>query len=160
MKPCLRAVVVGVGGTVVLDVWAAAMGRITGKPVTNWPMFGRWLGHMTQGQFVQPDMRKACPVRAEAAIGWSAHYAIGIGYGLGVLAWRGPTWFSRPTLGTPLKLVWMLLVAPYFIMMPGMGLGVAGSKTPHPTTTRIKSVIGHSVFGLGMYATALILRRK
>lgn len=49
-----------------------------------------------------------------------------------------------------------LLVAPYFIIMPGMGMGVAASKTPKPNVARLKSVVGHSVFGLGMYATALL----
>lgn len=31
---------------------------------------------------------------------------------------------------------------------------LAGSKTPRPNVTRMKSVIGHSVFGFGMYAAA------
>jgi hypothetical protein len=56
-------------------------------------------------------------------------------------------------------LVWVLLVAPYFMMMPGMGMGIAGSRTPKPNVTRLKSVMGHSVFGLGMYATAMALAR-
>jgi hypothetical protein len=54
-------------------------------------------------------------------------------------------------------LAWVLLVAPYFIMMPGMGMGIAGSRTPQPKVTRLKSVMGHSVFGLGMYATGRLL---
>jgi hypothetical protein len=49
-----------------------------------------------------------------------------------------------------------LLVAPYFIMMPGMGSGLAGAKTPKPNVTRLKSAVGHSVFGLGLYVTALV----
>ncbi len=49
-----------------------------------------------------------------------------------------------------------LLVAPYLIMMPGMGSGIAGAKTPKPNVTRLKSLVGHSVFGLGMYVTALV----
>uniref|UniRef100_UPI0035BBB340 DUF2938 family protein n=1 Tax=Pedomonas mirosovicensis TaxID=2908641 RepID=UPI0035BBB340 len=57
----------------------------------------------------------------------------------------------------PIILSWALLVAPYFIMMPGMGAGIAGAKTPRPAVTRLKSVVGHSIFGLGMYATALAL---
>lgn len=56
-------------------------------------------------------------------------------------------------------LVWVLLVAPYFMMMPGMGMGIAGSRTPKPNITRLKSVMGHSVFGVGMYATAVVLAR-
>ncbi|WP_256961308.1 DUF2938 domain-containing protein [Salinicola salarius] len=47
------------------------------------------------------------------------------------------------------------MVAPYLVMMPGMGAGVAASGTKHPNVERIKSVVGHSVFGLGMYLTAV-----
>jgi len=50
-----------------------------------------------------------------------------------------------------------LLVAPYFNMMPGMGSGIAGARTPKPNVTRLKSIVGHSVFGLGMYVTALMI---
>ena len=42
-------------------------------------------------------------------------------------------------------------------MMPGMGAGIAGAKTPKPNVTRLKALVAHSVFGLGMYATALAL---
>jgi hypothetical protein len=50
-----------------------------------------------------------------------------------------------------------LLAAPFFVMMPAMGSGVAGARTPRPNLTRLKSLVGHGVFGLGMYATVLLL---
>jgi hypothetical protein len=130
---------------------------VLGVPIAGWPMVGRWLGNMPRGQFVQENMAAARPVNGEAAIGWIAHYAIGIGYGLLLLAFWGQGWLVQPTLPQPMILSWLLLVAPYFVMMPGMGSGVAGSKTPRPNVTRLKSLISHSVFGLGMYATALVL---
>lgn len=33
--------------------------------------------------------------------------------------------------------------------------GIAASKTPDPTAARLTSVIGHTVFGLGLYAAAM-----
>jgi len=56
-------------------------------------------------------------------------------------------------------LVWVLLAAPWFMMMPGMGMGIAGSRTPRPNITRLRSVMNHSIFGLGLYATAMALAR-
>lgn len=68
--------------------------------------------------------------------------------------------------GTLILDLWALLLdramqipAPYFVMMPGMGSGIAGSKTPQPNVTRLKSFASHSVFGLGMYVTAVGLAR-
>jgi hypothetical protein len=84
------------------------------------------------------------------------HYAIGVGYGLLLVGLWGVEWLRQPTTLPPMILALGLLVAPYFIMMPGMGSGIAGAKTPKPNITRLKSVVGHSVFGLGMYVTALV----
>lgn len=153
----LPGVLIGIGGTVVLDLWALFLARVLRVPGTNWPMVGRWIGNMPRGRFVHENMASAPPVKGEAAIGWGAHYAIGASYGLLLLVVAGPAWLARPTVWPPLLLAWALLVAPYFLMMPGMGAGIAGAKTPKPGVTRLKSLIGHSVFGLGMYATALAL---
>jgi hypothetical protein len=152
-----KATLVGVGGTIVLDLYALIMSRALGLPATNWAMVGRWFGNMAQGQFVQVAMSEAAPFKGELAIGWIAHYAIGICYGLLLLALCGKVWLERPTLLPPMILAWVLLVAPYLVMMPGMGMGIAGSRTPKPNITRLKSVMGHSVFGLGMYATGWLL---
>jgi hypothetical protein len=152
-----KATLVGVGGTMVLDLYALMMSRALGLPAPNWAIVGRWFGNMAHGQFVQVAMSEAAPVQGELAIGWIAHYAIGICYGLLLLAVWGNVWLERPTLLPPMILAWVLLVAPYLIMMPGMGMGIAGSRTPKPNITRLKSVMGHSVFGLGMYATGRLL---
>jgi hypothetical protein len=154
-----KAALIGVGGTIVLDLWALFMARVMGVSSTNWAMVGRWFGNMPRGQFVQAAIGKAEPVKGELAIGWIAHYAIGIGYGLLLLTFGGIVWLERPTLLPPMILVWVLLVAPYFMMMPGMGMGIAGSRTPNPNVTRLNSVMGHSIFGVSMYATAVVLAR-
>lgn len=154
-----KAALVGVGGTFVLDLWALFMTRVMGVAATDWAMVGRWFGNMPRGQLIQAAMSKAEPVKGELAIGWIAHYAIGVGYGLLLLAFWGKVWLAQPTFLPPMILAWVLLVAPYFMMMPGMGMGVAGSRTLKPNVTRLKSVVGHSVFGVGMYATAVALAR-
>jgi Protein of unknown function (DUF2938) len=152
-----KATLVGIGGTIVLDLYALMMSRVLGASATNWAMVGRWFGNMAHGQFVQIAMSEAAPSKGELAIGWIAHYAIGICYGLLLSALWGKVWLDRPTLLPPLILAWVLLAAPYLIMMPGMGMGIAGSRTSKPNITRLKSVMGHSVFGIGMYATGRLL---
>jgi Protein of unknown function (DUF2938) len=152
----MGAVLIGIGGTVVLDLWATLLWRFFGVPATNWAMVGRWVGHMPSGRVIQENIGKAAPVPGEHAIGWVVHYVIGIVYGLLLVGLWGVEWLRQPTLLPPMILALGLLVAPYFIMMPGMGSGIAGAKTPKPNITRLKSVVGHSVFGLGMYVTALV----
>ncbi len=153
----IKGALVGTAGTVLLDVWALVLARVWNVPATNWTMVGRWLGHIPHGKFHHASMSAADPVKGERAIGWIAHYVIGIGYGLLLLALWGSAWLTEPTILPPLLLSWVLLTAPFFLMMPGMGMGFAGSRTPKPAITRIKSVVSHSVFGLGMYLAAEVL---
>ena len=51
------------------------------------------------------------------------------------------------------------IVAPFFIMQPGMGLGIAASKTPKPNLARLRSAVTHTVFGVGLYLSALLTAR-
>ncbi|NKJ02031.1 DUF2938 family protein [Novosphingobium sp. SG707] len=150
----LIAALTGVGATTLLDLWALALTRGFGVKATDWAMVGRWLGHMPRGRFVQPDLSGAKPVAAEAALGWAAHYVIGAGYGLLLLVLAGRSWFDHPSVLAAMLLSWALLAAPFFVMMPGMGMGIAGAGTPSPGIARLKSLAGHTVFGLGLYATA------
>lgn len=153
----LKASIVGIGGTIAMDVWATLLQRLVGTPATNWPMVGRWLGHMPTGKFHHENLGAADAIPGEATIGWIFHYAIGIAYGLLLVAINGSAWLVEPTALPAVLLSLAFLVAPYFVMMPGLGFGVAGSKTPKPNVTRFKSVLAHTMFGLGMYVTALSL---
>src|SRR3546814_3512706 len=92
MERVISAALVGIGGTIVLDVYSFLMERFFGVAATNWRMVGRWVGHMPRGRFVQPDMRQAEPVPGEHPLGWIFHYLIGIGYGLQI---------GRTQVGTP-----------------------------------------------------------
>jgi hypothetical protein len=47
------------------------------------------------------------------------------------------------------------VAAPFLILQPGMGAGIAASRTPNPPAARWHSLITHTVFGLGLYLTGL-----
>src|SRR5262249_9641442 len=119
-------------------------------------------GRPLAGPYVEVRVRsdnigQAEPVPGEHALGWTFHYVIGISYGLLLVAIWGAGWLRQPGIAEPLILALALLILPYFVMMPGMGMGMAGSRTPKPNVTRLKSVIGHSMFGIGMYLTARLM---
>jgi len=142
-----RAALVGIGGTIVLDLYALLMQCMFGVPAGNWKMVGRWLGHMSKCEFVQTNIEQVEPVPAEHALGWTLHYVIGIAYGLLLVAIWGAGWLRQPGIAEPLILALALLVVPYLVMLPGIGMGMSQSRTPTPNVTRLKSVIGHSMFG-------------
>jgi uncharacterized membrane protein YagU involved in acid resistance len=89
------------------------------------------------------------------AVGWISHYSIGIALALvfAVLTSGDPV--ARPTLLPALLYGLGTVVFPFFIMQPSLGLGIASSRTPRPTHARLKSLVTHTVFGVGLYVCAL-----
>jgi uncharacterized membrane protein YagU involved in acid resistance len=84
-----------------------------------------------------------------------AHYSIGVVLALGFVALASGDWLARPTLWLALLYGIGTVVFPYFIMQPSFGLGIAASRTPKPTQARLKSLMTHTVFGVGLYLCAL-----
>jgi hypothetical protein len=152
----VRAALIGIGATVVLDLWNACLQRLFGVPSLNVGMLGRWCGHFPRGRFVHDNITEAAPVRGERIIGWSAHYAIGITFAALLLAIWGLDWARHPTPLPALVVGLVTLVAPFFLMQPGMGMGIAASKTPRPNAARLKSMVSHTVYGIGLYGSALL----
>ena len=154
-----RAVLIGVGATAVMDIWALLLKSLFKIPSLDYGMVGRWLGHMPAGRFVHRSIAKAAPIPGERLIGWAAHYAIGVIFaGLLLLIW-GLDWARAPSLLPALLVGVATVVAPFFIMQPGMGAGFAASKTPAPNTARLRSLMAHTAFGVGLFLSAWISAR-
>jgi hypothetical protein len=92
-------------------------------------------------------------------LGWTAHYFIGIAFAALVPALYGARWLEHPTPVPALAVGLATVAAPFLLMQPGMGAGIAASRTPNPAAARIHSLVTHTVFGLGLYAGALLTRR-
>jgi hypothetical protein len=152
----LRALLIGIGATAVLDIWMVLRKRLFAIPSPDWNRVGRWFGHFPRGRFVHDDIAAAAPIKGEFAIGWAVHYAIGIAYAGLLLALWGLEWARRPTLLPALIVGIATVAAPFFIMQPGMGAGIAASKTPAPGNVRLHSVINHTIFGFGLYLSAVL----
>lgn len=149
---------IGAGATLTTDLWAIARGRLFGVPAPDWGLVGRWLGHMARGRFRHERIATAEPVRGERVVGWTAHYLIGIAFAGGLLAICGLAWARQPTLAPALAFGIATVAAPFLLMQPGMGAGIATSRTPRPNSARLQSLVTHAVFGLGLYAAGLVLK--
>lgn len=151
MYTVIPALLVGAGATATMDLWALARRRLFGTPLPDYGLVGRWLGHMKEGRFRHAAIAAARPLRGEALLGWSAHYAIGIGFAALLVAAAGPGWLARPTLAPALAFGLVTVAAPFLVMQPGMGAGVAARLTRRPSAARLQSLVTHAVFGLGLY---------
>lgn len=152
-----RALVIGVGATVLLDLWAQFL-RLFGMPKPNWGPPGRWFAHLLRGQVAHEDIDEAEPVAGEAAIGWFFHYLVGILFAVVLLAIWGIDWARNPTF-LPALIVGLATVGcGWFILQPGMGMGMAASKRLNATQIRVLNIIGHIVFAIGLYGSAWLAR--
>ena len=152
----LRAALIGIGATAVMDVWAIVQRRLFAIPSLNYSMVGRWIGHLPSGRFIHKSIANSPPVRRELIIGWGAHYAIGIIFAALLLAICGPQWAGKPTLLPALVFGIASVGAPFLILQPGMGAGIAAANTPNPNTARLRSLVAHLSFGIGLYLSALV----
>jgi hypothetical protein len=68
-----------------------------------------------------------------------------------LLAVWGLDWVRHPTLGPALIVGVGSVAAPFLLVQPGMGAGIAASRTPRPAVARLQSLATHAIFGLGLY---------
>lgn len=149
----VSAILIGVGATAFMDVTSVVRARL-GAPFPDYGLVGRWLAHVARGRLTHDAIAQAAPVKGEGLIGWSAHYAIGIGYAA-LLLLAFPSWAAAPTLAPAMLVGVGTVLAPFLIMQPGMGLGFFASRTPDPNAVRLRSVLTHVLFGLGLYVAGL-----
>ena len=152
----IEAILIGTGATVFLDVWSAARTRFSGTPMPDYGLVGRWLAYLPRGRFFHDAIAKSAPIRGERMLGWVAHYAIGIAFAAILLALWGTEWARQPTLVPALIVGIGSVAAPFLLMQPGMGAGIAASRTPDPRAARLRSLTTHMVFGFGLYAAGWV----
>jgi hypothetical protein len=153
----LGAATIGVGASLLMDAWNLFLKRTFSIPSLSYCLLGRWLLHMPEGTFSHASITAAPQKRFECTVGWLAHYAIGVVFALVFVALESGDWLVRPTLLPVLIYGIATVVFPLFIMQPSLGLGIAASKTPKPMQARLKSLVTHTVFGVGLYLCALVV---
>ena len=159
MRVVIAAVLVGLGATLLIDLWALFLRRAFHIRSLDYCLLGRWVLHMPEGTVVHESIVSARQKPRECAVGWITHYAIGSAFALLFVLLASGSWLVRPTLLPALAFGIATTVVPFFVMQPALGLGVAASKTPRPHAARAKSLMTHTIFGLGLYVTAYGLSR-
>src|SRR5215207_10703854 len=153
----VAAIAVGLGATLLMDTWNLFLKYAFSIPSLNYCLLGRWVRHMP-GALRHANIAAAAPKPFECSVGRIAHYSIGAVLALMFVAITSGDGLARPALLPALLYGIATVVFPFFIMQPSIGLGVAASKTPNPTQARLKSLMTHSVFGVGLYVCAVLLR--
>ena len=153
----ITAIVIGIGATLTTDLLALFLKRTFKIAAPNYCLVGRWLRTMPEGTFWHSSIASVSQKSAECTVGWIAHYIIGVMFAIAFIALVGPNWLQHPTLISALLFGIVTVLIPFFIMQPAFGLGLAASKTPNPMQSRIRSLINHTSFGVGLYLFGLLV---
>jgi len=146
----LRVFAIGIVATAVMDLWLLFLKQLKVRTL-DFALVGRWIGHWFHGKWFHDAVSKAAPIKGELLIGWLTHYAIGIGFAALLVAVGGAGWIRNPTFAPAFLTGVATVIAHLFIMQPAMGAGIASSRTPTPLHNCLRSVVNHSIFGLGLY---------
>ncbi len=153
----VQAIFMGLGATLTFDLWGVFLKHAFKIAPSNICLVGRWLRYMPEHTFRHTNIASSPPKSAECTVGWLAHYTIGITFAIAFVAIVGSDWLRYPTLFPALLFGIGTVFAPFFIMQPSFGLGIAASRTANPTQARIRSLMNHMAFGFGLYLFGLLV---
>jgi hypothetical protein len=151
------AILLGLGATLTFDLWALVLKHAFRVTPSNICLVGRWLRYMPGGTFKHAHIGSAPPQPAECAVGWIAHYTIGVLFASAFVVLAGVSWLQQPTLIPAVAFGLVTALAPFLVMQPLMGLGLAAAKAPNPTLARFRTLMNHAAFGVGLYLFAQLV---
>jgi len=153
----ISAILMGLGATLTFDLSGLFLKHAFKITPSNICLVGRWLRYMPEGTFNHSNVVSAPQKRAECTVGWIAHYTIGVMLALAFVSFVGNNWLQHPT-PIPATIYGVITVlAPFLIMQPSFGLGFAASKASNPTQARLRSLMNHTAFGVGLYLFGLLV---
>lgn len=154
MNHLIDIFIIGISATALMDLWGIARKPLFKIAPPNYGLVGRWLAYMPHGRFYHRSIAASAPIGGESVIGWIAHYVIGIAFAAALFIFYGAAWLQHPTLAPALIVGFGSVAAPFLLMQPSMGAGIAASRTPRAAVARLQSFITHAVFGVGLYIGA------
>lgn len=158
MENLIFVILIGIGATAMMDLWSFLRKLMFNITPTDWKMVGRWIAHMKHGKFHHLAIAESSSIRGERLIGWALHYLIGISFAALLIIFFDNKWLQNPTIGPALTIGVATVVAPFFILQPAMGAGIAASRTIKPNLVRLHSIINHAVFGFGLFLSAIAIK--
>lgn len=150
----ITAVIVGIGATLITDLWNLFLRHSFHIRSLNFCFLGRWILYMPDGILRHHNISETKPKSFECLTGWLVHYTIGISLTVFFVIIVSDHWLKQPAFFPALFYGICTVVFPLFILQPALGSGMASSKTKNPLQARLKSLMTHLIFGIGLWVSA------
>jgi hypothetical protein len=66
---------------------------------------------------------------------------------------------TRPSFVAAVLFALILVVFPFYLEQPALGMGIAASETEDPNFSRMLTLSYHAVFGVGLYFACSLLHK-
>ena len=153
----LVGVLMGVAGTVTMDVLASVSRKLGLAMGAKGQWVGRWYLGIAQGRFVHADITTVPEQPGETRVALVGHYIIGITLALFYVfgtAWMG---VSPASFLVAVGYGLATCVFPWFLVFPALGFGVCGRKGPPELRLFTSSLTNHLFYGFGLWWTVVLL---
>ena len=150
MTTLINVLIIAFVANIVMDVYEFLLERLLGK-TRDWHLVGRWVANIPKGSFILDTNDETLAIPGELALGWIFHYVVGIAYvgvylfGVEYILGEPPSVVSAIGFGV------ITVVAPWFILMPGLGVGMFAINAGRANFVRAASLSVHAVFGIGIF---------
>ena len=151
----LEILVVGVVANIFTDIYELALEHSLEKN-RDWNLVRRWVANLGRGVFRHDEITDAPTVRFELALGWAFHYLVAFVYAEIYLLFMVAVMEQPASLVSGLVFGAVTVLAPWLILIPGLGGGFFAAKTERPNFIRMASLSVHVVFGGGLFLGTVV----
>src|SRR5438477_12070836 len=78
----LDAILIGLGATLLIDMWALFLKRVFNVRSLDYCLLGRWVLYIPHGKIVHAQIGATPAKQHECTVGWTTHYLIGTVFAL------------------------------------------------------------------------------
>jgi hypothetical protein len=151
------AILMGLGATLTFDLGTMFLKFAFKITPSNICLVGRWILYMPEGTFRHSNIASSLPKSVECTVGWISHYLIGITFAAVFIGLVGNHWLQNPTPIPAIAFGVVTVLAPFLIMQPAFGFGLAAYRSVNPGEARMRSLMNHTAFGVGLYFFGLLV---
>jgi len=156
----LGGVLVGIAGTVTMDVLGIVSRKVGLAPGAKGRWLGRWYLGIPRGHFVHTNFATAPEQPGETRATLVGHYAIGITLAVFYVIGAERVGLSPASLVVAVGYGLATCVFPWFLVFPALGFGAFGRRGPPELKLFTASLLNHLFYGFGLWWIANVLRLR
>ena len=147
----LQGIISGLVATIIFDLFSISLNFAYNIDKPKWNFLGRYFLGYKEGRYVRKNLKDDDVMENELLWGYGIHYIVGVIFGL-FYVFLNLLFFNYPSLFVAYFVGFLTVLGAWCFLMPfAYNLGFFASKTDAQFKIMIQNLIGHFVFGTGLF---------